>query len=277
MMMKKTRADFIKQVKADNAAIGKANARIEKQIVRLYKDWRNQIKALVRDPDLFTDSQKFDLAVATETITGLSKQLDDMGRDDLVAAYIDEFDPLKKQAQEYFKQFGKTPKLGGTSEEAFDAYIDFSSNRLVQTLEARLVAPIQEGLFHATFGTMPRDTVVDTVLSIADNFSERQAVTLVDDTLRQYQRGVTNMAGEAAGLEVWWYQGPDDAITSPQCEFILNDTPHEVEGMYYRDEISIDMHEDLKDDPFIAGGHFNCRHKFYPITLEFAESMGFKA
>jgi hypothetical protein len=28
------------------------------------------------------------------------------------------------------------------------------------------------------------------------------------------------------------------------------------------------------DDVFLQGGHYNCRHVFYPITKEYAEDLG---
>jgi hypothetical protein len=276
MMMLKTRADFIKRSRADNRVIAAANTRMEKEIRRLYKNYLAQAKALIKDPSNFTKSKMFDLAVVQKTTDDLKKLLEEAGRDDVIGSMIDELTPITVQARSYFEQFGDVPELGGASEEAFNAYIDFSENRMKTMLDAKLVEPMQSAVFQVTFGNMDRSTVIDTVESISENLTPYQAATLVDDTFRQYQRGVTNMTAEELGLDIFRYTGPDDEITSEQCEFILNDDPHGVPGMYYRDEIHVGMHEKLKDDPFVAGGHPNCRHKFYPITREVAESEGFK-
>lgn len=277
-MMFKGKSDFITRAKADNKTITDANTRMEKEIRRLYKNYKLQIAALIRDPSLFTKEETFNLAAASKTITDMTKLLEEAGRDDLISAYVDEFPAITVQARQYFKQFGDVPELGGASSQAIEAYVEFSTKTLVQRVDVDLVQPLQQGIFQATFGNMPRDTVIDTVLSISDDLSPRNAETLVNDSFRQYQRGVTNLTGEELGLEVFWYQGPDDDVTSEQCDYILNNDPHDVPGMYLKDEISIDMVPGmtLAFDPMTAGGHFNCRHKFFPITLEFAESMGFK-
>lgn len=51
---------------------------------------------------------------------------------------------------------------------------------------------------------------------------------------------------------------------------------HGAPGFYYLDEITTDLHEDLVYPPLINGGHPNCRHKFYPVTLDYAKSKGFE-
>jgi hypothetical protein len=276
MMMLKTRKDFVRRAGTDAKTADAATARMEREIQRLFKSYNAQVKALIRNPSILSKSQTFDLAVAQRVINDLSRILVDAGRDDVVGAYLDEFPDLHDQARSYFKQFGDLPDLGGASEESLAAYVEFTTGKFVQSLDAKLIGPLEQGLFQATFGNMPRETVVETIVSLADNLTETQAITLVDDSFRQFQRGVTNLTAEELGMEVFWYQGPDDEITSDQCQHILTDDPHGVEGMYYRDEISIDMHEKLRADPFVAGGHPNCRHKFYPVTLDFAKEQGFR-
>lgn len=278
MMMLKARQALTQRAKLDEKRALEAGDRVEKELKKLFRNYRNELKAFLRDPKSFSKSEKFDLAVVTKTINQLESILTRAGRDDVIGAIADELPDLQKSAREHFKQFGKLPKMGGTSEEALDAYMEYSYNYIDQTLDRALADPVREALFHGVFGNRSREDGIENILSITDELTENQVVTLVDDTFRQFQRAVTNETAKELELDIFWFQGPDDERTSEQCEYILNESPHGVPGMWYRDEITVDMVPGitLDNDPLVAGGHFNCRHKFYPITEDFAKEQGFE-
>lgn len=277
-MMLKTRADFVRRATAENAAVLKSRARIEKELKRLYRSYTAQIKALVRDPEMFSAVRRERLAFLVQSQETLTQILIEAGRDDVVGAYLDEFAEVYDSARDYFKAFGKVPKLGGNSREALQAYIEFSEGKFITKLESSLVAPMQEALFHGTFGNVGRRGIINTVVDLAENLTPKQAVTLVDDSFRKYQRSVSLVTAEDTGLDIFWYQGPNDEIISEQCQWILENGNHGVPGMWNRDEITIDMIPGitLKADPLVAGGHPNCRHKFYAIPESFAKEKGYK-
>ena len=114
------------------------------------------------------------------------------------------------------------------------------------------------------------------ITQLETTLTPRQVTTLVTDSFGQYQRAVTAQKADTLGLEIYWFTGPLDRITSEQCRFLLTINRHGVPGMLYKDEISADLHPELQGDPLIMGGHWNCRHKYMPVTADFAQEQGFR-
>jgi hypothetical protein len=77
-------------------------------------------------------------------------------------------------------------------------------------------------------------------------------------------------------MDMFMYFGPNDKVTRPTCREILMSAPHGIPGMFYRDEINVNMAAGLIANPMTAGGGWNCRHKFLPVRHSDAKAMGFQ-
>lgn len=100
---------------------------------------------------------------------------------------------------------------------------------------------------------------------------ERNVETELGTSVAAFNRTVTISKGKELGFELYEYLGPDDGVTRPFCQGVLNDrnpaiyTIQEIEAM--------DNGQDL---PVITyGGGYNCRHTWRPISKEDAEAEGY--
>jgi hypothetical protein len=272
----KTRADIVAEGIAQDGNMSLARRRFNRQIRTMLKNYRAQVEALLRRPKTFDAGDRLKIAAAQRIADQLTTVLGESGMNDLVADYKDEFPALTKSSLKYFSALDESPSLAGVDKDRLKAYVRFTTGNLTESLNKRYVYPVQEAIFQTTFGTQSIPDAIDNVMSRFDNMSPANAETLVIDNLIKYERAVTVEKARAVDLNIYIYTGPDDEITSEQCQFLLGINDHGLEGALYEDEISADLHEKLTDNPLIAGGHINCRHKYMPVTLDFAVSMGFE-
>lgn len=275
-MMFKRREDLVAEVLRQDKNLTAAQKRFAKQLDKLYRDYTARFEALIRRPQNFDAQDRMNLARGQRIIEQLNALLSDAGMDDLVADYTDHFGTLTKDALKYFALVDESVTLSGVDRTTLTGFIRFSETTLRTIVDARLVQPLAEGIFQATLGGLSRDAIVSDLVARSDSLSIAQAQVVVGDSFAQYQRTVTAEKADSLGLEVYLYQGPDDEITSEQCSFMLNYDEHGLEGAFFKDEISADLHENLRANPLIAGGHPRCRHRWAPIPLDAAIEMGFK-
>lgn len=274
--MFKKKGDLVAEVVTQDKQLKAAQTRFRKRIKGLHENYMAQFEKTLRKNPGLDKTQRLKLSAAVKIANQVEGILAKAGMDDLVSDYVDAFDPLKKSALRYLEKMGESDALAGASEEALKSYIDFTENTLRSEVNSRLVVPLERGIFEAVFGDRDRKSIVDELVARGSSLSTTQIETLVSDSFTRYQRAVTVEGAASSGLEIFLYVGPMDDITSEQCEYLLNLDLHGLPGALYKDEISADLHPKLRSNPLIDGGHINCRHKYMPITLEYAKSMGFK-
>jgi hypothetical protein len=82
---------------------------------------------------------------------------------------------------------------------------------------------------------------------------------------RRFGQQVRNEQATELGLEVFIYTGPDDSRTSEQCQFLLREATTRRAGVLVsRRAQRPGMHPQLKENPLVARGHYNCRHTWMP-------------
>lgn len=269
-------------------AVSKAEAKIATALVKRRRDIDLMFSGfLSRAENLIRRARRGEgdmiaLREAIEIADQMAALAEEAGLRSLVENFLDEFEPLTDEALRYFKSFKgfKTEDpLGGVDETHLDAWVRFSERRLRRSVDQQLLAPIQESFLQAAFGALPRQQIVETIIQRGTTLRPDQVVVAVDSSFRDYQREVTVLkAQELLGDDpIYLYTGPLDDITSEQCEFMLTYSPHGVPGMLYQSEITVDLHPKLRDNPLIHGGHPRCRHKWMPVTEEFATEQGFVA
>lgn len=278
MMLKRRprRSELYDRILGIDAARKKAAQRIEKNIEKLFADYFARVKAMVGDPRELKAGDAANAASTVKMMTQLESLLIEAGFEDVIEKYVDEFPTLTKAALQYYTAFGAIPSLAGVSTETLDAYIRFTEGKLRDIVTERALDPVRTALLRVNFAGAPREAVYQEVALLEETLSLRQVEVMVDEAFSSFQRAVLVETADALEVEIYQYIGPDDEITSEQCEEMLHVDYHGVEGMLYKDEITVDLHEKLTRDPLTGGGHPNCRHHWSPVTADYAESLGFE-
>lgn len=276
MMFKLSPRRLLLQVEQEGRDLDKIQADFKWELAKLRKRVVKESKALLANPGLVSDRDQLRLAETLKVLSQMESVLKDAGLHDFLDKYRNSYTKVMNSALKYFSGAGVDTKLVRGSVDLFDAYVSFTELTLTKTLDSQLVEPIRTGLFQSTFGGLSHSEVVDNVIAIAEGVSLNRIVGETNWALESFNRQVTVESANRLGMDIYQYQGPDDALTSEQCRAMLEVDEHGVPGMLYRDEISVDLHENLTRDPLIYGGHPNCRHKWYPVTEDYAISLGFE-
>lgn len=96
--------------------------------------------------------------------------------------------------------------------------------------------------------------------------------TEVNTSLAGFSRSVTINKAKEAGLDLFIYIGPDDNITRPFCQSVLDRSP----AIYTIDEIK-DLDNGQGLDVFTYAGGYNCRHEWSPLSADAAAALGYQS
>lgn len=95
--------------------------------------------------------------------------------------------------------------------------------------------------------------------------------TELNTAIMTFNRTVTVSKSQELGFDLFLYIGPDDKITRPFCHEVLSKSP----PIYTIDEIDgMDNGQGLP--VFSAGGGYNCRHHWRPVSEERAKELGYR-
>lgn len=278
-MMKKTipkKSSLIDAIIKKESEKAKAVAKLEKELKRLYESLFVRAQAFLDSKGFVSKTDAINLQATTKALGELSAILSDAGYEDVIANFQDKFEDMTVSALEYFNKFGLEPSLAGIDVESLQAYAKFSELEFSKQINKDLVSPIQSALLQVNLGNGTRSELVDQVMKLSNISSTYRATVLVDDAFSTYQRAVITQKAENLQMEIFQYLGPDDKITSPQCQAMLHADLHGIPGMLYKDEITVALHPKLTRDPLTGGGHPNCRHQWSPVTEDYAVSLGFQ-
>lgn len=260
-----------------DSQLSSATDQVIRELKKLYRDFILRFGDTLRANSKVSASEIFERREAVRVMGQLTQLLDEAGLEDVVNGYRDKFTDITLNSLKYFELIGVKPSLRAVDANALDALIQFSETGLRDMVQAQFVDPLRSALIQSSVGNRARADIIEEIMQIGGGeFSAGQAATLVNETFNRYSREVRTRKANELDLTVYQYQGPDDKITRPACHAILNEDLHGVAGMYYEDEININMVEGLEDNPMTAGGGWNCRHAFFPVTLDFAKSQGFE-
>ena len=91
-------------------------------------------------------------------------------------------------------------------------------------------------------------------------------LTVLKTKISQYGRDITAVAAREAGLDLFLYTGPVDGITRPFCLPLVNLVVSRPQLNRLNNGQGLSV--------ISAGGGYNCRHSWSPITEGFVQSMG---
>ncbi|MDZ7703358.1 MAG: hypothetical protein U5L04_02610 [Trueperaceae bacterium] len=104
-----------------------------------------------------------------------------------------------------------------------------------------------------------RDELVDTT-----GMAQTQAEQRIRDSTIQFSRSINARKADDRGYQYFKYFGPDDAITRPFCDDLLDDGP-----IFTREEIAdMDNGQTGAGSVMVAGGGYRCRHHWRPVRRE---------
>lgn len=152
---------------------------------------------------------------------------------------------------------------GATLEALINFRVEDIQNKAIETI-GRLRPIILENIVS---GTRPD---IKALSARVDSQLVAQTKTELNTALISFNRTVTASAASELGIERFIYVGPDDGITRPFCQSLLNDREPPI---YTIDEIAA-MDNDQGLDVLTSGGGYNCRHTWQPVSDDLAKELG---
>ncbi len=222
----------------------------------------------------------------------LQQVLYDAGLDDALAEFRRNFTPVRRAAVEYFNEFGYKPTLAGLDMTSLTSAAQLYERKFLDLFDQRLVNPLADQVINGVIGASDRESVMTNIRDFMTSnniitragvaFTDPQLETLVHDAYRRQDRQAKEQQAAKLEMEIVWFQGPEDQITSEQCDFMLNYEAHGVPGMWLIEDFTADNINSLmgarllKENPLVVGGHWNCRHNINYVTRDFARSKGWE-
>lgn len=162
---------------------------------------------------------------------------------------------------------GTGQPISGLSIDALTALVDLDMEQITKSLDSYGVDIRSEIVRSVTLGS------TEGLTDFIDTMSERigrVAATEINTSYASFSRAATAEFAEQVGLDLFLYDGPDDALTRDFCNEVLDRDP----PIYTLEEIqALDNGSGL--DVLTSGGGFNCRHQWVPISEEFARNLGY--
>lgn len=274
MLKKITQAQLRAYQDRLHSKVANATDQTIRDLKRLYVSFNAQFSKVISDTAL-TEREAKKFNEMTRVMRELTTILDNAGLEDVVNGYRKHFVEITERVAEYSELWGVKENLRGIDAGMLDSLIDYSETELRKFVDRTLISPVRSGLIAGIVGNRDPKTIADEIFALTSNLTPRQAQTLVDDSFSRYHRFARAEQARALDLQVYQYIGPNDQLTRPACDAMLHFNEHGAPGFFYEDEITTDLHPDLEENPLVAGGGWNCRHDFFPVTLAYAESRGF--
>lgn len=239
---------------------------------------------------------KADLARLLERVKGYLTEL--LGRAHLEGGRLVEDAFNAELAAKLGKEFGATlSELGYDSAlaellDGFDALIEANSAYIDDRLGASFSSPNLRALARLAQGTVDdlldrgdaiggrlreivlvgassNAPVADLVqdLAAAAGVTLNQAVTEAQTALMAFHRDALATESQAAGIDLFTYDGPDDEVDRPFCALLVG----HIVTLQDLDEMDNGENQPKPVSRFLGG--YRCRHSLSPISLEEALAM----
>lgn len=257
-------ADEIAKIKARvKRHLSATDAQIEAFVLRLEKFLDLHLEEIVGKVEIGdtsgTDAARILGSMFTELENaGLEKQV---GK--LKAIFAEE---LRFVRDEFIERDIDEPISADTDRAAVDLLINNSLEK-VSTKIQQYGLNIQSTVMQAVVtGQKPDYKELKTKFG---NVAASQIRTEVETSIATFNRTITVNKAIELGFKLFVYLGPDDNVTRDFCKRVLDKNP----PIYTIDEIN-DMDNDQGLPVFSAGGGYNCRHQWRPISEETARARG---
>ena len=267
-------------LEASDKKLDELDAAYRRKLKSLYRNFDRQLTGVLNNPRILGPEGRLKLERAIQLQAELKPMLKAAGLDDLLKDYTREFPRLTEDVLRYFRLVGAKPETVVFDEEMrkqIKLVVNRFNSQISTHFDRSVISPVDQALSNSVLGGLEGEQFVQAITEVTASFSSNTIETFTVDSFAQFSRAVRVAGGQRVGLEIYQYLGPLDRITSEQCQHLLAINRHGVPGMLYKHEITTDLHPALRADPLINGGHYNCRHQYYPVTEDFAKQQGFKA
>jgi len=253
----------------------KTQAQIRREVRNFYKISGAQSKAFG------ADLKRIYSKIFNKTTRGINREnyiermgyiiqgMKDLGLNDSLKELKKNFTAQYKDAEEYYRNKLDVPR----NEPSFG----LGKEEVAALIRTRL-----DAIGNSIFDKIPEiQSIIQTQIitgeynwSALDNLADDyggETETITKTAMATFYRVVNVGTSTAAGIYLFYYEGPEDAKNRDFCFDLLQKDP----PIYTLDEISkMDNDQDL--DVFTSGGGWNCRHQWLGVTEEEAESWGYQ-
>lgn len=265
-----------KRFTAADRLLAGTQQRLQRDVVGIFERFAKLVNRYAKAPEFVSPNEAARLADAIKVRADLLDLLSESGFSDFISTYAETFPAVARNALEQFATFNEQTILSGVSAQALEAYAAQQTFLMQNLVNNQVVEPLMQQLFSGIIADTTPETLIRNIESVTSSLSTAQVETLVSDSLTQFNRITTRLKADELGFELYIYLGPQDDRTSEQCQAIFDEAPYGVPGLWKKEDINAGMVEGLDGDPFVMGGHWNCRHEFRPIDLQSAIELGFK-
>jgi hypothetical protein len=191
----------------------------------------------------------------TNEIRGVMEQA---GFYDLETAWVDSYADVIKLNQDVAKEIGKNFILSDKMVNAYDLITEANVERLHIQNEVYITDMKQKGVAYLLEGKSFSDTAFKTEITDALNGMQRRLAAEAYTGIYQADSAIKKDFFEQAGIDKYYYDGPNDNVTRDVCLATLGD-PRQQTGWTMADIQS-------SQTPFIERGGYNCRHEWLPLV-----------
>jgi hypothetical protein len=235
---------------------------IKKNIAAEVAETEKRVDGFVRELQMFIDSyiSRFldDLEDDDEDpiarLGALLQGLKDAGLDDRLAKIGELYGKELRQAVRKFEEIGIDPMLSIDS-TTIEALVRFKVEQVeMKVMES--VGSIRPLLLQNI--VLGEEIDIAAIMRRVSDVPMHHVATEIRTSMLAFNRTVTAVQAEQAGIERFVYLGPDDDITRPFCGELIGQ-------IFTIDEIeSMDNGQGLEVLQY--GGGYNCRHQWRPVT-----------
>lgn len=258
-------------------ALGRTLSRVNARAQRLYLALDTEGGRLV--------SNQVNLNRVVRSRAQLEEMLLEAGYRTNVRSLLNAYDRSAALSLEGLQAAGITSAFTQTDVRVLTALKDLDLSRwnrfgaeIADTVYSTALDSVVSGSSYDAMVSAFEDTLIG--IGTAPSRIESRAHTLANTLSQSFDRAVTNRRAAEAGIETFVYLGPDDSLTRPFCQALLDGTGDkefripEKKGdppIYTIEEIErMDNKQNMLPVMQYAGG-FNCRHKFRPVSVELAK------
>lgn len=204
-----------------------------------------------------------------ERLGFIAQGMREMGMDKELADLKKVFATQYKEAEAIYRESLNVPKnepTFGLGKEEVAALINIRT----QYVEDSIFGKIPEIQTVIQGQILTGEVNWDYLDNLADDYGG-QSETILKTAMSSFYRTVNVGIARNAGLDLFLYDGPEDAKNRDFCFDLLQRDP----PIYTFDEIKeMDNGQDL--DVFTSGGGWNCRHQWRGLDLETAKELGYE-
>jgi hypothetical protein len=205
----------------------------------------------------------------------LQAQLNRMGYEDLVKAFIGEYDLSQRFALQTLRMMDLPETRLAPIDEASLVALKASDYTYLVNAGGSTIRAVATGVFQNTLVGTLRSRIIDNIATTLDVSLRDRAATYADTALVSYDRRSAMAHWKAAGIGTYLYRGPRDIKNREFCEKYAGKvfTLEEIKAL----DQELPLYSKRPLLPCIVfGGGWNCRHVFTPVVTGMERSTSVK-